>query len=115
MNAVANLAGLPICLLLGALLGERPVMPRGSGLTSIAFLVVFGSITVFVTFAWLLQRWSVTRTSYITVVIPVIAVWLGWAVRGERLGLTALVGSAIVIAAVVHGLRPEPARARSSL
>ena len=115
MNAVANLAGLPICLLLGALLGERPVMPRGSGLTSIAFLVVFGSITVFATFAWLLQRWSVTRTSYITVVIPVIAVWLGWAVRGERLGLTALVGSAIVIAAVVHGLRPEPARARSSL
>jgi len=113
MNAVANLAGLPICLLLGALLGERPVMPRGSGLTSILFLVVFGSITVFVAFAWLLQRWPVTRTSYITVVIPVIAVWLGWAVRGERLGLTALLGSAIVIAAVIHGLRPDPERPRS--
>ncbi len=105
MNAVAHVVGLPICLAVSAGLGERWSVPAGSGMVSIVFLSLLGSVVVFVAFAWLVRRWPVTRTSYVTVIVPIVAMLLGWAVRGETISGSMLAGAAIVLGAVVYGLR----------
>jgi drug/metabolite transporter (DMT)-like permease len=105
MMCIAHAVGLPICLAISGLLGERWTVPAGSGLVSIAFLALLGSVTVFIAFTWLVQRWPVTRTSYITVIVPIVAMLLGWAVRGESISGSMLMGAAIVLGAVVYGLR----------
>ena len=104
VNAVAHAAGAPVCLLASVVAGERPSFPAGSGAVSILFLALVGSVAVFVTFAWLLRRWPVSRTSYIAVLVPVVAMLLGRGVRGEPLGPGLLAGAALVIGAVGYGV-----------
>ena len=55
--------------------------------------------------AWLVNYWDVTRTSYIAVISPMVAVALGAWVRQERLGTTTLLGALIVLVGVAVGLR----------
>jgi drug/metabolite transporter (DMT)-like permease len=107
MNAIAHAVGLPICVAASAALGERWTVPAGSGLTSVLYLATVGSIGAFVAFAVLIRHWSASRTAYITVVVPVLAMALGAAVRGEGLPPRVLAGAAIVLGAVVWGIASE--------
>jgi len=49
----------------------------------------------------------VTRTSFIAVVIPLLALFLGAIVRHERPGALALVGALIILGAVLAGIAGE--------
>lgn len=111
MNAWAHGIGAVMCAAASVAIGESQAWPRGEAWIPIAYLTVFGSVVAFGTFAWLLQRWPVTRTSFIAVVIPVVALVLGAIVRHERPGLGALAGSALILGAVVTGIVGD-ARAR---
>jgi drug/metabolite transporter (DMT)-like permease len=104
MNAWAHGVGAVICVIASRVLGESQVWPTGASWIPIAYLTVAGSLGAFATFAWLLQRWPVTRTSFIALVVPVVALVLGIVVRGERPGPTALAGCAVILGAVVTGL-----------
>ena len=69
--------------------GGQP--PRGSGgrrapCVSLLYLALFGSVVAFLLFYWLLRRMDVTKVLLISLVTPVLAVALGAAVLGERLG-----------------------------
>src|SRR5439155_7373539 len=68
---------------------------------------VAGSIGAFVLFAWLLKRWSVTRTSFIAVVIPVVALVLGALVRHESLRASSLIGVILVFAGLALGIAAD--------
>jgi drug/metabolite transporter (DMT)-like permease len=111
MNAWAHGIGAVMCAAASLAIGESQAWPTGASWIPIAYLVVFGSIGAFATFAWLLQRWPVTRASFIAVIIPLVALALGIVVRHERPGSAALGGSVLILAAVVTGLAGE-ARAR---
>lgn len=111
MNAIAHAVGAAICLAASRALGEPQEIPRGASWIPIGYLVVVGSIGAFSTFAWLLQRWPVTRTSFIAVITPVVALVLGALVRGERPATTAVLGSLVILGAVLAGLA-GPGRAR---
>ena len=114
-NALAHAAGAMLCLLASVGLGERRLLPTGwDAWAPILYLVLFGSIVAFVAFAWLVQRWSVTRLSFIAVITPVLGMALGAAFRGERLTPASGAGAAIVIAAVVVALARPRERAASS-
>jgi drug/metabolite transporter (DMT)-like permease len=90
---------------------------------AVAYLVVFGSILAFSTYAWLLR---VARTSLVSTYAymnPLVAVLLGWAVENEGVGLRTLGAGALILVAVAlivspgSGLRREapavvPARGR---
>jgi len=104
MNAWAHGIGAVICVLLSRVLGESQLMPQGAAWIPIAYLTVVGSLGAFAAFAWLLQRWPVTRISFIAVIIPVAALILGVTLRGERPGTTAVLGSAVILAAVFMGI-----------
>jgi len=100
-NAIAHAAGAPFCLIVSFALHEPHVLPQTrGGWLSIGYLTIVGSVVAFVTFAWLLQRWTVTRISFIAVIIPVTAAALGALVRHEHLGPSTVLGACIVLAGV---------------
>lgn len=104
MNAIAHGVGAVLCLGISVLLGESRSLPTGAGWIPVLYLTVVGSIGAFVVFAWLLQRWTVSRTSFIAVITPIIAVVLGVMVRGEHLSRASFIGAGIILIAVLFGI-----------
>jgi drug/metabolite transporter (DMT)-like permease len=105
-NAVGSAVGAPVCLAISALAGEPWSLPASVRVWfPVLYLAIVGSVGAFVVFAWLIQRWPATRASYISVVIPLVAVTLGALVRAERLHAATLAGSIVVIGGVALGLR----------
>jgi drug/metabolite transporter (DMT)-like permease len=111
-NAVGSWAGLAICLAVSFAAGEsHPFPTQFAAWFPVVYLTCAGSVAAFVLFAWLINHWPVTRVSFIGVVNPVVALLLGWLFRHERLALASGVGSALVMAGVVLGLRAASATA----
>jgi drug/metabolite transporter (DMT)-like permease len=77
---------------------------------SLAFLIVFGSLVAFTAYTWLLQVSSPAIVSTHSYVNPVVAVFLGWAMAGERVTLRTIAGTGVILASValIRG-RPGPA------
>ena len=89
-------------------LGESHALPATLGAAwPLLYLTVGGSLGAYVLMSWLLNHWSVTRTAYVTVIVPVIALALGALVRHERLAPDNLGGAALVLAGLLIGMRPE--------
>jgi drug/metabolite transporter (DMT)-like permease len=100
-NAIAHAAGVPFCVAASLALRESQALPASSAeWMPILYLTLVGSVVAFVAFAWLVQRWSVVRISFVSVITPVIATALGASVRHERLGPAALAGGLVVLGAV---------------
>jgi len=106
-NAWAHGAGAVICAVASRALGEPQALPQGAAWIPIGYLVVVGSLVAFAAFAWLVKHWPATRISFVAVIVPVLALGLGMAVRHERPGPTALAGSAVILVAVLAGLAGE--------
>ena len=107
-NAIAHLAGVPFCLVASFALRESHALPAtGAAWTPILYLTIVGSIVAFVSFAWLIEHWSVVRISFIAVITPVIATMLGATVRHERLGPAALAGAVVVLGAVAVAIAAD--------
>jgi drug/metabolite transporter (DMT)-like permease len=76
-------------------------MPSPAAWMALAYLSAFGSLLGFSAYTYLLANTRPAVATSYAYVNPVIAVVLGVAVGGERLGITSVVGGAIVLAAVV--------------
>ena len=111
-NAVGCAIGAPIAAAISFALGESHALPATFGAAwPLLYLTVAGSLGAYVLMSWLLNHWSVTRTAYVTVIVPVIALALGAVVRHERLAPANLGGAALVLAGLLIGMRPERPRA----
>jgi drug/metabolite transporter (DMT)-like permease len=111
-NAVGAVAGFAVCLAASLLAREPLVMPSTwAQLFPILYLTVAGSIGAFVLMAWLVNHWDVTRISFVSVIVPVVALILGAVVRHERLAPTSLLGSALVIVGVLLRVAADRRRA----
>lgn len=107
-NAVGCAVGAVISLAISAALGESRAVPDTfHALWPLVYLTVAGSLGAYVIMSWLINRWPVSRTAYITVIVPVIALALGAAVRDERLTPASLAGTALVLGGLLIGMRPE--------
>jgi len=73
--------------------------PRGIG--AIAYLVVGGSLIGYTAYIYILGHAPTAKVSTYAYVNPVVAVFLGWLVLGERVDAYILAGSAIVVASVI--------------
>lgn len=74
--------------------------PEHAGLRtwgSIVYLAVFGSVFGFMLFFYALQHLSASLMGLITLVAPVLALWLGWVVQDEVLPPQAMLGTALVL------------------
>jgi len=108
-NAVACAIGAVVSTAASFALGEAHALPHTAGaLLPLAYLTLAGSLGAFVIMSWLLHHWSVTRTAYVSVIVPVIALGLGIAVRGERLSAVSLGGASMVLVGLMVGMRGLP-------
>ena len=94
----AGVANLLIALALGE---HHTVIWTARGLGAIAYLVVFGSWIGYTSYIYLLEHVPTSKVSTYAYVNPVVAVFLGWLILHERVDHFILLGSAIIIAAVV--------------
>ncbi len=87
-------------VLAGELADVRPERFSLASISSLAYLIVFGSFVAFTCFVWLLR---VARTSLVATyayVNPVVAVFLGWLILGEQVTLRTVVAGIVIVAAV---------------
>lgn len=67
----------------------------------LGYLIVFGSLIGFTAYSWLLKNAQPSMVATYAYVNPVIAVFLGWAIAGETITASILVGAALVIVSVL--------------
>jgi len=83
---------------------------------SLLALGVLGTGMGPVMYLWLVDHTGSVRASLVTYVIPIVGLFLGWAVLGESIGPNTILGGALIIggvAAVMGG--QAPARQRSTV
>ncbi len=104
-TGMQSLAGGALLILVGLLTGQGAELHWGAvslrSMLALGYLIVFGSLLGFSAYTWLLAHAPPARVATYAYVNPVVAVFLGWALAGERLTLRTLVAAAVIVAAVV--------------
>lgn len=103
VNVVVQMGVGALLLLVAGVALERGV-PLSFGqvsLFAILYLAVVGSVFGFLALYWLFTRMEVTKTSLFTFITPIVAVFLGWLLLGERVDATVALGGSLILAGVV--------------
>ena len=74
------------------------------------YLITFGSLLAFTSYAWLLQNAPIAKVSTYAYVNPVVAIALGWLILNEGISVMTLVGAGIIVASVALVVRAEAPR-----
>jgi len=110
--ALSAVVGTVVCFGASVVLGEpRPIPRTFAAWGPILYLVLAGNLGAYMLYAWLVPRWPVTNVATVALIIPVIAVALGAAVRDESLHPSSYAGAVIVLLGVAVSLRAGRARA----
>lgn len=100
-NAVAMGTGALLLAVIGAGAGEPLRAPQlASTWISVGYLVLVGSIALFLLFLFVLGRWAASSTSYMFVLAPLVAIPVGAALASEPVSWAFLMGGALVLAGV---------------
>jgi len=103
-NAVAMLCGASVLGALTILSGAPVVLPaRTETWLAVGYLVVFGSIVLFVLTLFVLERWTASAASYAFLLVPLVTVALAAVLLRERVGPDFLVGAGLVLVGVYVG------------
>ena len=103
MNFLGMSAGAVVLLVVAGVADERLALPAdGETQFALAYLVA-ATVGLFLLVLFVVQRWTASATSYVFVLMPVIAVALGALVADEAIGATTIVGGATVCAGVYVG------------
>jgi drug/metabolite transporter (DMT)-like permease len=98
----------------------HPSAWSGRSIGAVAYLVMFGSIVGYSAYIIALERLPVSVVSIYNYVNPVIAVFLGWVVFREHIGVPEITGMLIIFCGVALVKRysrpaaPKPARASAA-
>lgn len=86
---------------LSAAAGEAWAVPSWpEGILAIVYLALAGSVVAFVTYWWLLKQIDATTASYIAMITPIVALFLGVSIGKEAFDPVALGGAAITLAGI---------------
>ena len=103
MNFVGMSAGGAALLVVSALTGESLVLPD-AGKTQVALVyLIAATVALFLFVLVVVQRWTASATSYVFVLMPVVALGLGALIADEQITATTIAGGAIVCAGVYIG------------
>jgi drug/metabolite transporter (DMT)-like permease len=104
LNAIGMPVGAAILLGLSLLLGERWTLPTApSTWVALVYLVVVGSVVVFVLFAYVVRHWTASRAAYVFVLIPFVTVLLSARLDAEPVTVGLVTGGLLVLAGVYVG------------
>lgn len=117
-TGMEQVAGGAVLLLVGLAIGEAGQADLGAAsaasIIGLVYLIVVGSLVGFTAYIWLLNNVAVTTAATYAYVNPIVAVALGFVVRGEELSLRTLLAAALIIGAVVAMVSGRPRRAEES-
>ncbi len=68
---------------------------------ALGYLVIFGSLIGYTAYIWLLKNAEPSVVSTYAFVNPIVAVFLGWLLADEKIGINAFIAVFFIIAAVV--------------
>ncbi|MHB1132684.1 MAG: DMT family transporter [Chloroflexota bacterium] len=109
-NAVAMAAAALALSALALLTRETPALPTlAATWAALFYLVLPGTVLVFMMFLFVLQRWSASQTSYQFVLMPFVAVAVSAWLQGEAVTPAFAVGGALVLLGVYTGALARPA------
>jgi len=110
LNAVGMLTGALVLLCASTLVGEARVLPRRTETwVALAYVVIIGSVVVFLLHVFVAQNWSAARASYVMVTIPLVTILLSAWLDHESLTIGLLLGGLLVLTGVYIGvLRNRP-------
>jgi len=115
MNALGMTIGGGLLLALSVVTSEPHALPTEPRTwASLAYLVVVGSIGLFILYLFVLRRWTATGTSYLMLLMPLITVALGTIILGEAVSPAFLVGGLFVLAGVYVGAIAPAARPKAT-
>jgi len=108
-NAIGMVVGVVILLGLSVAFGEPQVLPRQADtLAALAYLIVIGSVLLFMGYLYVLTRWTASAVTYGLLLMPLVAVPAAAALRGEPVTAAFLAGGALVLAGVYLGAIAPP-------
>jgi drug/metabolite transporter (DMT)-like permease len=112
-NAVGMAAGAALLIVASLVGGEDWIVPRtGRTWLVLGWLVVFGSVGLFVLFLYVIGRWTASATVYAVTLMPVVAVTLGALLADEDVTLGLVVGGGLVLLAAYVGAISQRKRVR---
>ncbi|MBK7629459.1 MAG: EamA family transporter [Ignavibacteriales bacterium] len=89
-------------IILGSVMGEFSVLHfTQSGIISLAYLVVFGSILGYGSYIYAIEHLPLSLVSTYAYVNPIIALILGWIFLNEQLSIFTLIAAMVIIVGVV--------------
>lgn len=109
-NALAMALGTALLLALSLGLREPIVLPRQTRtLLAVGYLILLGSIAMFLLYLFVLRRWTASATSYQMVLSPIVAVAAASWLAGESFSWNFAAGSVLVLLGVYVGVLYRPA------
>jgi drug/metabolite transporter (DMT)-like permease len=110
-NAIGMLIGGALLLALSLVLGEPRIVPTQlATLISLAYLILPGTIGLFVLFLFVLRRWTASATAYAMIIAPLFSILLGALILDEPVSGTFLAGGLMVVVGVYLGTFLRPSR-----
>jgi drug/metabolite transporter (DMT)-like permease len=104
VNAVAMAVGAATLLLGSLVLGETWNLPtRAVTWTAVLYLILVGSVVVFVLYVFVIDRWGATRAAYALALIPVFTVIYSVRLLDEAVTWELVVGGGLVLLGVYVG------------
>ena len=102
MQMIMGGAALGLAAVVGGELPDvHPDQFTARSLVAVLYLIVFGSLIAYSAYVWLLRVTTPARVGTYAYVNPVIALFLGWALASEPIGLGSIVGASIILGSVV--------------
>jgi drug/metabolite transporter (DMT)-like permease len=89
---------------------ESPLGWDGMTYFTVLYLAVFGSVTAFALYFWLIKHMDVTVLSYQTFIIPVLASVLGWIFLKENVTMNTAIGGSLVLLGILLAVLPRRRR-----
>jgi drug/metabolite transporter (DMT)-like permease len=104
MNALGMATGAALLLVLTLISGESMVVPkRAATWLALAYLVLVGSILVFVLYVVVVRLWSASRAAYGFVLTPIVTVLVSLWLDNEPITIRLVFGGLLVLAGVYIG------------
>jgi drug/metabolite transporter (DMT)-like permease len=109
-NALGMGSGTVLLVIASLVFGETWTIPQErSTWIALGYLVVFGSVGLFVLYVFVISRWTASASNYALTLMPLGAITLGVLLADEAITLELVIGAALVLSAVYIGALSEPA------
>jgi drug/metabolite transporter (DMT)-like permease len=108
-NAVAMSVGAVVLLGVAMTAGDTLVLPtQQDTIAAVAYLVLIGSVGLFMLFLYVIERWTASATSYSLLLMPLPAIVGGALLLGEPITLGLIGGSGLILLGVYLGAFAPP-------